>query len=53
MQVILISKNKQGSCSIEIDTGKDSGLTNCLLIVYALYDRQIKINPDRSIDIIE
>ena len=48
-----LNLQEQGSCSIEIDTGKDSGLTNCLLIVYALYDRQIKINPDRSIDIIE
>ena len=48
-----LNLQEQGSCSIEIDTGEDSGLTNCLLIVYALYDRQIKINPDRSIDIIE
>ena len=48
-----LNLQEQGSCSIEIDTGKDSGLTNCLLIVYASYDRQIKINPDRSIDIIE
>ena len=48
-----LNLQEQGSYSIEIDTGKDSGLANCLLIVYALYDRQIKINPDRSIDIID
>ena len=48
-----LNLQEQGSYSIEIDTGEDSGLTNCLLIVYALYDRRIKINPDRSIDIIE
>ena len=48
-----LNPQEQGSCSIEIDTGKDSALTNCLLIVYALYGRLIKINPDRSIDIIE
>ena len=34
-----LNLQEQCSCSIEIDTGEDSGLTNCLLIVYALYDR--------------
>ena len=41
-----LNLQEQGSCSTEIDTGEDSGLTNCLLIVYALYDRQIKIDPN-------
>ena len=48
-----LNLQERGSCSVEIDTGEDNGLTDSILLVYALFDRQIKINSNREIEIIE
>ena len=49
-----LNLQNEGSTYLEIDMGYDQGIpVDMILIIYAMFDRQIKIDVDRSITIIE
>ena len=49
-----LNLQNEGSTYLEIDMGYDQGIPeDMILIIYAMFDRQIKIDVDRSITIIE
>ena len=49
-----LNLQQQGSTNVEIDMGYDNDIPqDMVLIIYALYDRQIQINGERQFNIIE
>ena len=49
-----LNLQESGSTNLEIDLGYDNNIPNdMILITYALFDRQIKLDSDRSVTIIE
>ena len=49
-----LNLQEQGSTNVEIDMGYDKGIPeDMVLIIYALYDRQIQIDEERQFNIIE
>eukprot|EP00116_Pleurobrachia_bachei_P005573 sb/3465835/ len=48
-----ISPQYESSTQLEIDLGSESTTEGLILIVYAVYDRLVKIHGDRSVEIIE
>lgn len=49
-----LNLQQQGSTNLEIDMGYDHGIPNdMLLIIYAIYDRQVKIDEMREFTIID
>ena len=44
---------EKASTYLEIDMGINKVPEDMVLVIYALYDRQIKINENRGIEIIE
>ena len=48
-----ISPQYESSTQLEIDLGSENSTEGLILIVYAVYDRLVKIHGDRSVEIIE
>ena len=48
-----LNLQKEASTSLEIDMGINTIPEDMILIIYALYDRQIQIDCERKIHVIE
>ena len=48
-----LNLQERASTYLEIDVGVENVPEDLILIVYAVYDRQIKIDSNRSVQIIE